>query len=215
LPDVRDSVEDSKVDNDGTWLAVSTADPRGVPADAAAMDRVSPAKELLEDVRSAMDRNPEAARKAALRLVTLLTLSAAADSAGIRGGLAAWQKRKIERYLKEHIESPLRVDELAGQIPLSTSHFCRAFKASFGTTPHMHIIRLRLDLAQRLMLTTSDPLSHIALACGLASQAHLSKLFRRWVGEPPSAWRRRNLTDTQAEARHRRAISMSSIRNLP
>ncbi len=45
--------------------------------------------------------------------------------------------------------------------------------------------------------------SHIALACGMADQAHLSKLFRRGHGEPPGAWRRRSLTDTEGEARSR------------
>ena len=65
----------------------------------------------------------------------------------------------------------------------------------------MYIVRLRLELAQRLMLTTEDSLSQIALACGLADQAHLSKLFGRLVGETPSAWRRRNLSDAQIEAR--------------
>lgn len=150
---------------------------------------------LLDDVRRAMEGNPEAAREAALRLVTLLPQPAAADSAGVRGALAPYQKRKVDRYLREHVERPLRVDELAELLALSVSHFCRAFKKSFGTTPHMHVIRLRLELAQRLMLTTRDPLSQIALACGLADQAHLSKLFRRAVGETPSAWRRRNLTD--------------------
>jgi AraC-like DNA-binding protein len=96
------------------------------------------------------------------------------------------------------------VDELAGLVPLSVSHFCRAFKETFGDTPHMYIIRLRLELAQSLMLATEDPLSQIALASGLADQAHLTKLFRRVVGETPGAWRRRNLTDAQAEARRRR-----------
>ena len=167
------------------------------------MDRTSPAQDLLEDVRRAMDLNPEAAHAAALRLVTHLT-APAAERAGVRGGLAPWQKHKVDRYLRKHLERPLSVETLAGQISLSVSHFCRAFKASFGTTPHMHIIRLRLDLARRLMLTTEDPLSHIALACGLANQAHLSRLFRRWVGETPSAWRRRNLTDAHAKARRRR-----------
>jgi AraC family transcriptional regulator len=168
---------------------------------AAAMDRLSSAKELLDVIRRAMELNPEAARAAALRLVAFLTPPATAESLGTRGGLAPWHKYKVDRYLREHLERPLRIEKLAEQIPLSVSYFCRAFKESFGTTPHMHIIRLRLELAQRLMLTTEDPLNHIALACGLADQAHLSKLFRRWIGETPSAWRRRNLSDSQAQAR--------------
>jgi AraC family transcriptional regulator len=66
-------------------------------------------------------------------------------------------------------------------------------------------------LAQRLMLTTQEPLSQIALACGMADQAHLSKLFRRGVGETPGAWRRRSLTDTQAEARCRHQKESRSV----
>jgi len=134
-----------------------------------------------------MERNPEGARVAALRLVMLLTLRTAAESAGARGGLTPWQKRQVDRYLREHPERQLRIKQLAEQVSLSLSHFCRAFKESFGTTPYTHIIRLRLELAQQLMVTTRDPLSHIALRCGLADQAHLSKLFRRWMGETPSA----------------------------
>ncbi len=162
-------------------------------------DICAEAANILDDVRRAIKRSPEDARAAALRLVTLLTPT----PPEARGGLAPWQRRKIDRYLRQRLEDPLPIRELAEQIPLSVSHFCHAFKESYGATPHTHITRLRLELAQRLLLTTSEPLSQIALACGLADQAHLSKLFRRCVGETPTAWRRRNLTEAQAEARIR------------
>jgi AraC family transcriptional regulator len=167
------------------------------------------AAEILDDVRRAMERNPDDARAAALRLVALLTPPA--EAASVRGGLAPWQKRKLDRYLREHLDHTLPLEELAAQISLSVSHFCRAFKKSFGMTPHAHIIRLRLELAQRLMLTTEDTLSHIALACGLADQAHLSKLFRRGLGETPGAWRRRRLPDAEVEARSRRLKVRRSV----
>lgn len=169
---------------------------------------------ILDDVRRAMERNPEGARAAALRLVTLLTPTEAAEPAITRGGLAPWQKRKVDRYLKENLDQPLYVEELAELVSLSVSHFCRAFKESFGATPHMHIIGLRLELAQRLMLTTQDTLSHIALACGMADQSHLSKLFRRGKGETPGAWRRRSLPDAEAEARTRRSRAHRSVSHV-
>ena len=110
-----------------------------------------------------------------------------------RGGLGPWRKRKVSQYLDERLEQPIRVEALADEVSLSASHFCRAFKESFAETPHAYVMRRRLELAQRLMLTTEEPLSRIALDCGLSDQAHLSKLFQRWVGETPSAWRRLNL----------------------
>lgn len=108
------------------------------------------------------------------------------------GGLAPWRQRKVEQVLGHRLGDPIRIDELAEAVRLSTSHFCRAFKASFGEAPHTHIMRRRVALAQRMMRTTHEPLSQIALACGLSDQAHLSKLFHRSVGQPPSVWRRLN-----------------------
>ena len=153
---------------------------------------------ILDDVRRGIGRDPEGARAAAVRLVALLTSPGGGEPVPVRGGLAPWQKRKVDRYIQQRLERTLRVKELAEQVSLSVSHFCRAFRESFGASPHLHLTRLRVERAQRLMLTTQDPLNQIALACGMADQAHLSKLFRRAVGEPPNTWRRRNRTGAEA-----------------
>ena len=140
-----------------------------------------------------MEQDQRGAHTPALRLVSLLRQPENSGSTAPRGGLAPWQMRKVDCYVRATLDRSVRVKDLARQVSLSASYLSRAFKTSFGTTPHMYIIRLRLELAQRLMLTTQDPLSQIALLCGLADQAHLSRLFRREVGDTPGAWRRRNL----------------------
>ena len=226
---VEPSLGATRLPNEGSRLANWTVDPECLLARSAGTGRISLVEEplsvgwhpssylqgrghkdfsvdeLLDDVRRAMERNPEAAPAAVWQLVTFLTTPPAPEPATARGGLAPWQKRKVDRYLRENLDRPVRLNAVAEQVALSVSYFSRAFKDSFGTTPHMHVLRLRLELAQKLMLTTEDPLSQIASACGLADQAHLSKLFRRLVGETPNAWRRRNVTDAQAEARRRRS----------
>ena len=83
-----------------------------------------------------------------------------------------------------HALSPFAVDA-----PETSSYFCRAFKDTFGDPPHAYIMRRRVERAQTLMLQTREPLSQIALACGLSDQAHLCNLFRRLVGQSPSHWR--------------------------
>lgn len=117
-------------------------------------------------------------------------LSANAPQPAPRGGLAPWQVNRLVRYIDSHLQDTLPIPVLAGIARLSQAHFCRAFKVSFGRTPHAYVLHRRLECAQRLMLNTDDPLAQIALACGLFDQAHLSRAFRCATGTTPNAWRR-------------------------
>jgi AraC-like DNA-binding protein len=112
------------------------------------------------------------------------------EGAPVKGGLAPWQLRRVMAYIQDHLSGPIFVEALAGLTRLSGGHFCRAFKASVGETPHNFLVRQRIRHAQALMLGTHDTLSDIACACGLTDQAHLTRLFRKFVGETPLAWRR-------------------------
>lgn len=168
--------------------------------------------EILHDVRRTIGQESGAAHAAALRLVALLATKTGGSRKEARGGLAPWQKRRLDQYLAEHLEDTLRVEYLAKQVSLSVSYFCRAFKKTYGTSPHLHIIKLRVALAKQLMLTTNEPLSQIALSCGMADQAHLSRLFRHGVGESPSAWRRRRATDAATRTRSHRTVAGRSLR---
>lgn len=182
-------------------LQTSVSETRSKVARVSNVVRV-PANELLgmvEELRQAVAREPQNVSEIALQFLKRIASHESAEPGVTRGGLAPWQKRKIERYLRDNLEQTIGLNELAGEAKLSVSHFCRAFKKSFGETPHAYVLRLRLELAQNLMLNTGDPLSQIALSCGLADQAHLSKLFRRAFHDTPNAWRRRNLSDAQAE----------------
>jgi AraC-like DNA-binding protein len=108
----------------------------------------------------------------------------------VRGGLAAWQKRRVTAYIDAHLDGRIRIKDLAGLLKLSAGHFSRAFRSTFGTTAHEYLSRRRIEVAQSLMLTSREPLSAIALRCGLCDQSHFTRVFRRIVGETPHAWRR-------------------------
>lgn len=151
---------------------------------------------LLEDVRIAIDLDVGIARKAAERLAALL-----ASSGRPRGGLAPWQKRKVQTYIEVQIEETILVKDLADLVSLSLSHFSRAFKASFGETPRAYITRAKISQARKLMLTTAESLSQIALACGLLDQSHLCRIFRKATGTTPAAWRRNHAVGPQSGIR--------------
>jgi AraC family transcriptional regulator len=171
----------------GTSMLVSlvpqTADPRSVEA-----------RQILDEVRLALEHDMEAASAGVARLAALLGGKASQTicMAPAKGGLAPWQQRKVRAHIEEHLDGSILIESLAKIAALSLSHFCRAFKESFGETPHGFVTRMRVKRAQELMLTTGEPLSQIAIACGFADQAHLSRLFRRGTGQTPSLWRRAN-----------------------
>ena len=105
-------------------------------------------------------------------------------------GLAPWQVRRVLAHIEANLDTQIRNKDLAVVARLSVFHFNVAFRNSVGEAPHGYIIRRRMERAQGLMLSTEKPLSEIAVECGLADQPHLTRLFRRIVGESPAAWRR-------------------------
>lgn len=109
----------------------------------------------------------------------------------LRGALALWQARRVEIYVGENLGACLRIEAAAAVAKLSASYFSRAFKATFGVPFSHYVIQRRIELAKWLLLTTDEAIADIAIACGLADQSHLTRLFSRAVGSPPSAWRRR------------------------
>ena len=114
----------------------------------------------------------------------------AAGFPAARGGLHRRHARKVRAYIDSHIMDRLLVADLCALVDLSEGYFSRAFRRTFGKTPHAFVIWRRVELAAHYMLQTEAPLSDIALRCGFADQPHLCKHFRKITGHTPAAWRR-------------------------
>ena len=110
-------------------------------------------------------------------------------------GLLPWQTRKVREFIEASLASKIRLQDCASKARLSTNHFSRAFKVTFGTTVLDYIRRRRVEQAQRMMLTSQRPQSQIALLCGFADQAHYCRVFHAVVGLSPNAWRRQNMLE--------------------
>jgi AraC family transcriptional regulator len=172
---------------------------------------------LLDEARYALDSDLGAARQFVERAAALIDRDHAAcaealhsaregdareDGAQERGGLAPWQMVRVARYIDANLEASTSNEDLAGQVRLSRSYFSKAFRRSFGLSPHHYVIERRVERAKMLMQATVDPLSQIATACGFSDQAHLARVFRRIAGQAPNLWRR--------ERRGMAAIAISS-----
>jgi AraC family transcriptional regulator len=105
------------------------------------------------------------------------------------GALSPHKTQRISAYIDAHLSERCRTDELARVVGLSPSYFSRAFHRRFGLPVQRYVQKQRVAMAQGMLMTPA-PLTDIALNCGLGDQSQLCRLFRRWVGQSPGAWRR-------------------------
>jgi AraC-like DNA-binding protein len=91
--------------------------------------------------------------------------------------------------MKEHLDSPLDLAELARVSSVSKFHFVRVFDEITGTTPHHFLACLRVQRAKELLLNTDSPITEVCLKVGYNSLGTFSNTFSELVGVSPQAFR--------------------------
>jgi AraC-like DNA-binding protein len=107
-----------------------------------------------------------------------------------RLGLSKSQLSRVTEFMRDNIDRPIRLMDLANLARLSSSQFGRAFRASTGTTPHKWFLDARIECAKAMLGDPRRSLVDIALETGFSEQSHFSRAFRVATGETPNAWRR-------------------------
>jgi AraC family transcriptional regulator len=175
---------------------VATASMMGAPSGRTELQvLVCSVVDLLNTAKRQLDVNREAARASISRASSLLWIEVNKDfernpSRHGHCSLLGWQIRRVSDHIDAHLSRRILVSDLSTIVQRSQAHFSRAFKRTFGVSPHLYILRRRIEKASHLMLVSDDSLSDIALACGMADQPHLCKIFRQMTGRTPAAWRR-------------------------
>ena len=108
----------------------------------------------------------------------------------IQGGLSGRAWRAVQDYIKGNLADDLSLERLASVANLSPSHFLRAFRQTTGKSPHQYVLSARIELAERLVVTTDIPFPTIASLAGFANHSHMTACLRRHKSTTPSALRR-------------------------
>ena len=106
--------------------------------------------------------------------------------------LESWQKIRAEEMLRAHLEGNVRIADLAAACQLSSSHFSRCFRQSFGTSVHQWLIMLRIDIAKDLLREPRLSLAEVGCRSGFCDQAAFSRAFAKLEGTTPFRWRKLN-----------------------
>ncbi|MGH8209606.1 MAG: helix-turn-helix domain-containing protein [Steroidobacteraceae bacterium] len=104
-------------------------------------------------------------------------------------GLPRWQVRRARDFLAANLATSISTADVAAACGLSRSYFISAFRRATGETPHLCLLRCRVEKAKEL-LRGPLAIADIALACGFADQSHLTRVFAKQTGISPGIWRR-------------------------
>ena len=80
--------------------------------------------------------------------------------------------------------------ELAKKYKVSYSYFSRTFKQMMNMSFKEYINYLRINEAQRLLLTTGKSITDISMEMGFSSPSHFINVFRRHMGRAPKQYRK-------------------------
>ena len=95
--------------------------------------------------------------------------------------------QRVVEYFHAHLDSPLRLKELAELAGCTEYHLIRLFRTHVGMPPHAYLLQLRLEKA-RGMILNGVTISEAALATGFSDQSHLNRKFKQRYGLTPKVY---------------------------
>ena len=96
---------------------------------------------------------------------------------------------RVIEAMKERLDAPLDLDEMASIAHFSPFHFNRFFHEVTGIPPAQFLNALRLELAKRLLISTELSVTDLCFEVGYNSLGTFINRFHQLVGLSPSAFR--------------------------
>ena len=98
----------------------------------------------------------------------------------------------VKYYVKNNITRKLTLADIAWNLHCSTVTLTEHFRAEFGITIMEYVTKKRMDLAEKILLATDEPLREVASRVGFSDVEYFSRTFKRYHGVSPAAWRKAN-----------------------
>lgn len=92
-------------------------------------------------------------------------------------------------YINTHYSENITLEEISTHENLDPSYFCRVFKAATGATFTEYLNFVRVCKAQTMLARTTLGILEISEAVGFSSVSYFGRIFKRYLGISPRAYR--------------------------
>lgn len=94
------------------------------------------------------------------------------------------------KYIEEHYQETIKMEDIASLIGLNPSYFSNVFKKTTRSNFTDYLINFRMEKAKELLRISSLSIQEIAQETGYTDTRYFSKLFKKAVGIKPTEYRR-------------------------
>ena len=100
------------------------------------------------------------------------------------------QYKQILRYIQEHYDRKIYLEDLASSLDMNPQYFCRFFKKQFQMTPMTYINYYRTLQAADLLRHSSLSVLEVGLRTGFENPSYFAKTFRKYYNCSPAEYRK-------------------------
>lgn len=151
---------------------------------------------VLRDFASRDRRRVDISARIVLNAWRLL-LALAVDAGGRRRGSPVSARleltERIQRYIHEHLDAAIYIEDIARDLYVSVSTIRAAFRGEMNRSLGRYIFQMRMRRAALLLANPDMPIKGVALNCGYSSTQVFNRAFKRSHGCTPTACRIRLL----------------------
>lgn len=96
---------------------------------------------------------------------------------------------KCKNYIFEHLFDKFSLSDIAEATGMNSNYLSYLFKKKVGVTIGDYIQSERIEVAKKMLISSDESLSEIYVSLGFIDQSHFTKIFKKFTGMTPKAYR--------------------------
>lgn len=107
--------------------------------------------------------------------------------------------QKAARFIEYNYSRSIDVEDIAASVGISRSHLYRLFMENISVPPNEYLMRCRMNKAAALLEEGRLSVGEVASSTGFSDQLYFSRVFKKYMGVPPSQYALRSAREPQKQ----------------